>query len=64
MNIAGCATVNGTEKYCRRFLDKFDQGHFHFVEKLRWSSIGLGTYLGKPNIETDKVVAKAVICYK
>ena len=61
MNIAGHATAKGTDEYCRRFLDRFDQGHFHSVEKLRWSSIGLGTYLGKPDAKTDKLVAKAVI---
>jgi aryl-alcohol dehydrogenase-like predicted oxidoreductase len=61
MNIAGHATAKGTDEYCRRFLDRFDQGHFHSVEKLRWSSIGLGTYLGKPDTKTDKLVAKAVI---
>ena len=61
MKIAGYATAKGTEKYCRRFLDRFAQGHFHSVEKLRWSSIGLGTYLGKPDVETDKLVVKAVI---
>ena len=56
MNIAGHATAKGTDEYCRRFLDRFDQGHFHSVEKLRWSSIGLGTYLGKPDAKTDKLV--------
>ena len=61
MSIAGYATTEGTDKYCRRFLNRFAQGHFHSVEKLRWSSIGLGTYLGKPDAATDKLVEKAVI---
>jgi len=61
MKITGYATAKGTEKYCRQFLNIFSQGHFHSVEKLRWSSIGLGTYLGKPDAETDKLVAKTVV---
>ena len=60
MNINGCATADGTGRYQARFKDKAD-GHFRKVEDEWFSSIGIGTYLGNPDEETDRRYAAAVV---
>lgn len=57
--IAGFATAEGTARYRDRFPKLRDAGHFRRPQavpgagELWLSSIGLGTYLGEPDDETD-----------
>ncbi|HKP38525.1 MAG TPA: aldo/keto reductase [Pyrinomonadaceae bacterium] len=60
MPFNGCATPDGTEKYRSRFAQAA-AGHFRRAESLAWSSIGVGTYLGRPDEETDRRYADAVV---
>lgn len=46
------ATATGTRRYAERFEHLAD-GHFRQSQGLRWSSIGIGTYLGELDEETD-----------
>jgi aryl-alcohol dehydrogenase-like predicted oxidoreductase len=64
--IAGKATAEGTARYRSRF-PKFGQaGHFRRPEHvghlsdLWFSSIGIGTYLGEPDADTDQRYADAI----
>ncbi|KMP11271.1 hypothetical protein UR09_03760 [Candidatus Nitromaritima sp. SCGC AAA799-A02] len=59
MGIPGFATSEGTDRYRGRFNEEVAEGHFRRVEELWWSSIGIGTYMGKPDSETDRLVARA-----
>lgn len=60
MGMTGCATSEGTELYSKRMETVCAPEHFRQAEKLWWSSIGIGTYLGSPDAQTDEMVAKAV----
>jgi aryl-alcohol dehydrogenase-like predicted oxidoreductase len=60
MPFNGCATPDGTEKYRDRFTQAA-AGHFRCAQNLWLSSIGLGTYLGQPDEETDRRYADAVV---
>ena len=60
MHIKGYATGEGTDLYRKRMETLCAPGHFRQVEKLWWSSIGIGTYLGSPDTQTDELVTKAV----
>jgi aryl-alcohol dehydrogenase-like predicted oxidoreductase len=57
--IPGRANADGTAGYCERFPQLRDAGHFRRPEQatgpaeLWMSSIGLGTYLGEPDDDTD-----------
>lgn len=57
MNIQGFATSSGTDFYRKRFEGKTSLDHFQTLSahlpKLYLSSLGLGTYLGSPDNETD-----------
>lgn len=58
----GCATAQGTLRYAARFQGRAAAGHFRDVQAgLVLSSIGIGTYLGEPDEETDKGYASAVV---
>jgi aryl-alcohol dehydrogenase-like predicted oxidoreductase len=48
------ATSDGTRRYAARFVSALDQTHFRIVDGLTLSSIGLGTYLGEPDAETNQ----------
>jgi aryl-alcohol dehydrogenase-like predicted oxidoreductase len=52
----GRATPEGT----RRFAQRFPAPHFREFDGLHVSSLGIGTYLGEPDDETDVLVAAAV----
>ena len=59
MDFAGCATSAGTARYRERFKDAAPD-HFRQAQHLWLSSIGVGTYLGNPDEETDRRYAAAV----
>ena len=64
--LAGFATAEGTARYRDRFPKLRDAGHFRRpqavprVDELWLSSIGLGTYLGEPDNETDAQYREAI----
>lgn len=55
-----CAKTDGTGRYRARFKDAAG-GHFRQAEDLWLSSIGVGTYLGPPDEQTDQRYAEAVV---
>ncbi|HLF28930.1 MAG TPA: aldo/keto reductase [Anaerolineae bacterium] len=52
------ATEQGTQRYRDRFSDR--PGHFRHQQDWWLSSIGIGTYLGQPDAETDARYTSAV----
>jgi aryl-alcohol dehydrogenase-like predicted oxidoreductase len=58
--MTGYATPEGTSKYRDRFPNAA-QNHFRNQQGLLLSSIGIGTYLGQANSETDQNYEAAVI---
>jgi aryl-alcohol dehydrogenase-like predicted oxidoreductase len=61
MPIKGYATLEGTARYRDRFKGRAAENHFRPEQNLWLSSIGLGTYLGKPDEATDARYAEAVM---
>lgn len=61
MNLNGCASADGTERYRARFKDEAADGHFRQPQELWLSSIGIGTYLGQPDEQTDRCYADSVV---
>jgi aryl-alcohol dehydrogenase-like predicted oxidoreductase len=65
--IYGCATEEGTKRYCGRFEKHHQAGHFRRASwvpgagELWLSSIGMGTYLGDPTAELDAAYIEAAI---
>ncbi len=57
---SGKATSEGTEHYRARFEGVIPASHFSEVQGLTVSSIGLGTYLGEADEETDKGYEESV----
>ena len=57
--IAGYATPEGTKKFAERQADVPKQNYTN-VHNLTLSNVGIGTYLGNPDAETDKIVETAV----
>ena len=55
--IKGFATPDGTSHYSSRFL--WAKGHFRQAAGLWFSSIGIGSYLGEPDEETDRGYVEA-----
>ncbi|MFN3476735.1 MAG: aldo/keto reductase [Candidatus Methylomirabilales bacterium] len=55
------ATEEGTFAFRRRFAGKVNPEHFRTFRGLHLSSIGLGTYLGNHDAETDRLYQEAVI---
>ena len=53
------ATLEGTSRYRDRFKDAAE-GHFRSSQQLVLSSLGIGTYLGNPDEETDNSYRDAV----
>jgi aryl-alcohol dehydrogenase-like predicted oxidoreductase len=53
------ATIEGTQKYAARF-PKSAENHFRKAQGLTVSSIGIGTYLGNWDAETDENYTNAV----
>ena len=56
----GFATPEGTAAYRDRFAGKTAEGHFRPYQDLWISSIGIGTYLGDEDDETDHLYREAV----
>jgi aryl-alcohol dehydrogenase-like predicted oxidoreductase len=61
MAFPGYATPEGTARYAARLHDSVAEGHFREFQGLKVSSIGLGTYLGEHDPETDAQYREAVI---
>ena len=60
MTLPGRATNEGTARYRERFRDIAAEGHFRFEQNLWLSSIGVGTYLGDADAETDRAYSEAI----
>jgi aryl-alcohol dehydrogenase-like predicted oxidoreductase len=60
MPFAGWATPEGTARYRERFREVATPDHFRKQQGLWLSSIGVGTYLGNADDETDARYAEAV----
>lgn len=60
MKLTGSATPAGTERYRSRFAGKIPAEHFRQAQDLWMSSIGIGTYLGNYDAETDEVYRRAI----
>jgi len=60
MSVHSSANAAGTARYRERFADAA-KGHFRQSNDLWLSSIGIGTYLGNPNEETDRRYTDAVV---
>lgn len=60
MSIKGCATPEGTARYCERFRGTAASDHFRHGQSLRLSSLGIGTYLGNWDEATDQRYIDAV----
>lgn len=55
------ATAEGTAKYIKRFAGSLAPGHFRQSQNLWMSTIGLGSYLGNADEQTDEAYRRAVI---
>src|SRR5882672_691739 len=60
MPLDGWATLDGTARYRERFREVAAEDHFRKQQELWLSSIGVGTYLGDADDETDARYAEAV----
>ncbi len=61
MSITGHATIEGTTRYRERLArETIAANHFRLEQNLWLSSLGIGTYLGKPDAETDARYTEAV----
>ena len=60
MSLPGHATTEGTARFVERFRGVAAEGHFRFEQGLWLSSIGVGTYLGQWDEETDRAYADAI----
>ena len=58
--VKGRATTEGTARYRDRFKNLAAENHFRLVQDLWLSSIGLGTYLGNADDETDRLYTEAI----
>lgn len=61
MPLQGRATPEGTARYRERLKGKANENHFRLEQNLWLSSIGVGTYLGKPDESTDRSYTEAVV---
>jgi aryl-alcohol dehydrogenase-like predicted oxidoreductase len=61
MPFSGCASPQGTEKYRERFQNVAAKDHFRDAQHLQVSSIGIGTYLGNADEETDRRYTEAIV---
>jgi aryl-alcohol dehydrogenase-like predicted oxidoreductase len=61
MSLEGWATLEGTARYRERLIkEQTSEKHFRLEQNLWLSSIGLGTYLGQWDEETDRAYTEAV----
>ena len=61
VKITGKATPEGTTRYVNRFSGKIPADHFRQAQGLHISSIGLGTYLGNPDDESDRAYESSIL---
>jgi aryl-alcohol dehydrogenase-like predicted oxidoreductase len=61
MKLPGAATREGTERYRKRFEGRIPPEHFCNAQGLWLSSIGIGTYLGNYDEETDRLYHDATV---
>ena len=61
MKLPGSATAEATGRYRERFATRIPREHFHEFHGLALSSIGIGTYLGNYDEETDRLYYEAII---
>jgi aryl-alcohol dehydrogenase-like predicted oxidoreductase len=61
MPLEGWATLDGTARYRERFRKVAAEDHFRKSQDLWLSSIGVGTYLGEADEETDKRYTEAIV---
>ena len=61
MSLEGFATPEGTARYKERFAGSAAGGHFRKAQGLTVSSIGVGTYLGDADEETDRSYSDAIV---
>ena len=57
--ITGCATLEGTKKFAER-QNQDSHENYKNVHNLTLSNVGIGTYLGNQDTETDKLVEDAI----
>jgi len=57
--ITGCATPDGTKKFAER-QNQNSHKNYKNVHNLTLSNVGIGTYLGNPDVETDYIVQDAI----
>lgn len=60
MTVKGYITLEGTTRYQERFKDNAAPNHFRTQQNILLSSIGIGTYLGNADDETDANYAAAI----
>ena len=61
MPLQGRATLEGTERYRNRLIGSAHENHFRLEQNLWLSSIGLGTYLGQWDEQTDRAYTQATV---
>ncbi|AFZ23817.1 putative oxidoreductase, aryl-alcohol dehydrogenase like protein [Cylindrospermum stagnale PCC 7417] len=61
MTIPGRATLEGTQRYQKKHANHCSPDHFRASSELIASSIGIGTYLGVSDEQTDDLVNQAII---
>jgi len=57
--ITGYATPEGTKKFAERGTE-ISQQNYKNINNLTLSNVGIGTYLGNPDVETDNLVQDAI----
>ena len=57
--ITGYATPEGTKKFAER-QNQDSHKNYKNINDLTLSNVGIGTYLGNPDVETDKLVEDAI----
>jgi aryl-alcohol dehydrogenase-like predicted oxidoreductase len=60
MSMRGFATAEGTAGYRKRLGARVGKGHFKTWRGLQLSPVGIGTYLGEADEETDRAYEAAV----
>ena len=57
--ISGFATPGGTKNFTAKH-DTIPEKNFNVFQDLSLSNVGIGTYLGNPDSDTDNIVKNAV----
>ncbi|HKP71374.1 MAG TPA: aldo/keto reductase, partial [Pyrinomonadaceae bacterium] len=60
MPITGHATTEGTSRYLERLREAVAVNHFRLEQNLWLSSVGIGSYLGSPDAQTDASYTESV----